>query len=75
MLNLMQVSPGDPGGFPKNVHVGVDCGSAKSITRRGTSSVTRYSHAPNAILVEVSCLSRSCTTRSTSTSSVIPSVK
>jgi catechol 2,3-dioxygenase-like lactoylglutathione lyase family enzyme len=75
ILNLMQATPGDPGAFPKNFHVGfmvetpaevhetharltaagVDCGPAEAITRRGTSSVTFYCHAPNAILVEVSC--------------------
>ena len=77
ILNLMQASAGDPGGFPKNFHVGfivntpaevheaharltaagVECGPAEAITRRGTSSVTFYCHAPNAILVEVSCYS------------------
>ena len=74
-LNLMSASVGDPGGFPKNFHVGfivdtssevhetharlvaagVECGPAETITRRGTTSVTFYCHAPNRLLVEVSC--------------------
>ncbi|MDQ2664718.1 MAG: VOC family protein [Gemmatimonadota bacterium] len=77
ILNLMQASAGDPGGFPKNFHVGfmvetteevhetharlttagVECGPAEAMNRRGTASVTFYCHAPNQILVEVSCYS------------------
>ena len=34
---------------------GVECGPAEMITRRGASSVTFYCHAPNDILVEVTC--------------------
>ena len=49
-------------GTPFEVHelharltaAGVECGPAEAMTRRGTSSVTFYCHAPNRILVEVS---------------------